>query len=112
MNLLRLAVDVTHDRPTIEAYARALPELAITEEQVLGIAVGEERGQRDPVVWRACLIAEDLDVPGLVGSALDHRLDETVGDHSGADDGELLLLGHAATSVERAYGRTDMSPAS
>jgi hypothetical protein len=58
-------VDLLHRRVGVQPDALATPQLRLTQEQVLGVPAGEERGQRNPVVRRARLLREHLDAPLL-----------------------------------------------
>src|SRR5687768_779114 len=78
----------------MEPNARAAPQSGIAEQKVVRVAVAEERGQGDAVVWRTGLLAEHVDVPRLRRAASLQRLHEPLGHHAGADDDELLLLSH------------------
>ena len=75
----------------VQTDARSLPQVLVAEQQVVRIAVGEEGRERDAVVRRTRLLAEDLDVPALGGPTRVERLDQPLGDHAGADDDQLLL---------------------
>ena len=66
------------------------PLLAVPVEarqhQLLGVAMGEERGQPHPVVGRPRLLAEGHDAIGAVRIELDQLLAEALADHAVADD--------------------------
>jgi hypothetical protein len=86
----RLAVDAGDLGVAVEPDPRRAPQALVAQQQVVGVGDREERGERDPVVRRAALLAEDLDVPLRGDPALDEGLDQAASDHAGADDDQSL----------------------
>ena len=67
----------------------------------------EEGGERDPVVRRSRLLADDHDVVGLGEAALDRGLHEAVADHAVADDDQGLAEVGAHERVPSRVGPSD-----
>ncbi len=125
VDLASLGVDALDRSVGVQPHALAAPELGLAEQQVLGVAAGEEGRQRDPVVRRTGLLGEDVDLPGRlarVGTvAVGQRLDEPVRDHPAPDHdqaaagarlrGQCALFVHARKPTRATFRRigTDVS---
>ena len=99
------AVDLGHLGVEDQGDARVVVRPLGQQRQLVGALRGEEAGEGDAVVRRAALGADHHDVVGLGEAALDGSLDETVADHSVADDDEGgARVPHATTLGSRCCG--------